>query len=353
MSNKTYRKRGNTHVLQNLSYQGSYDIPTKIEMVRYNARQVTNQTILPDQLLIDQIKTDSVCWFKITGFTDVDRISRICKNFGIQRFDIKDLFSNLQVTKIVTYKKATFIMLSGCFVAENEFVEAEQIGFILGENYLISFQENESPVFDGIKAAIQQSHIQLREKGADYLLYILLNCIHTGYNDVIDKVSMKLDRMEEKLINQEDGDENVMKFIRNRRVDYSLIRRSLMPLREEYVNLLHNPNRLILDENIMYFDDFDDRVRTTLDELEIMHETLASLMDLFFNNNNLKMNEIIKRLTIVSTIFIPLTFMVGVWGMNFKIMPELDWDYGYLVSWVILVIIAVIAILFLKKKKWF
>lgn len=169
---------------------------------------------------------------------------------------------------------------------------------------------------------------------------------------MIGKISMKLDEMEDKLIHQEDTDKNVMGFLRMRRSDYAVIRRSIMPLREEYVNLLHNSNNLILDDNIMYFNDFDDRLRTTLEELEIMHETLASLIDLYFNNNNLRMNEIIKRLTIVSTIFIPLTFMVGVWGMNFKFMPELEWEYGYVVSWLILIVIAIIAILFLKRKKW-
>ena len=350
---KKYRRRGDTHLLQSLSYQGAYNIPTSVEMVRYNSSQVTNKTIYPEEKLSDEIRPDSVCWFKIVGFTDIERINRICSKFGIQRFDIKDLFANLEVTKVVTYKKATFIMLSGCFVDKEGGVEVEQIAFILGPNYVISFQETDSPVFDGIKNAIQQSHIQLRDKGADYLLYILLNCVHTGYNDIIDKISVKLDNMEEMLINQEDCGVNVMKFLRNRRSDYAIVRRAIMPLREEYMNLFHNSNGLILEDNIIYFNDFDDRLRTTIEELEIMHETLASLMDLYFNNNNLKMNEIIKRLTIVSTIFIPLTFMVGVWGMNFKFMPELDWEYGYLVSWGILLGIAVIAIIYLKKKKWF
>jgi len=356
VSKKSYARSGSTHLLQGLSYQGNYNTPTGVEMVKYNDKQIVKKVIPAEHRLIDEINdNNSVYWFKITGFSDVDRISRICNKFGIQRFDIKDLFSNLQVTKIVTYKKATFIMLSGCFLDENGCVVVEQIAFILGPNYVISFQETESPVFDDIIQAIEDSRAQIREKAADYLLYILLNCVHTEYNDVISKLSVKLDEMEDRLINQDDVEDNkdVMRFLRIRRSDYAVMRRTIMPLREEYSNLLHNSNGLILKDNIIYFDDFDDRMRTTLEELEIMHETLASLMDLHFNNNNLKMNEVIKRLTIVSTIFIPLTFMVGVWGMNFKFMPELDWEYGYFLSWGVLIAIAVIAILFLKRKGWF
>ncbi|WP_163268240.1 magnesium/cobalt transporter CorA [Dysgonomonas sp. 216] len=354
-THKSYVRQGNTHLLQNLSYQGSYNVATEVEMIKFNEKEILKKAISEEERLIDQIKDGYVYWFKITGFSDVDRINRICNKFGIQRFDIKDLFSNLQVTKIVTYKTVTFIMMSGCFIDENDCVVVEQIAFILGKNYVISFQETSSPIFDGIITALNNPTLQIRNKGADHLLYFLLNCVHSGYNDIIGKTSEKLDYMEDKLINQDDKEDNnyVMRFLRKRRSDYSIIRRSVMPLREEYKNLLHNSNNLILDENIIYFDDFDDRLRTTLEELEIIHETLASLMDLYFNNNNQRMNEIIKRLTIVSTIFIPLTFMVGVWGMNFKYMPELDWEYGYYVSWITLVIIALIAILFLKRKGWF
>jgi magnesium transporter len=116
---------------------------------------------------------------------------------------------------------------------------------------------------------------------------------------------------------------------------------------------LHNANKLIKEENIVYFNDFDDRMRTTLGDLASFHESLTSLLDLYYNNNNLKMNEIIKRLTVVSTIFIPLTFMVGVWGMNFKFMPEIEWEYGYFFSWMVLALVALFTYLWMRKQKWF
>lgn len=346
------KERGNSYFLQNLSYAGKYNVPTSIEMVRYNPKQVVTKVIAPDMPMHDELQDGSVSWFRITGFTDVARISSICKDFGIHRFDLKDLFSNLQVSKIVTYTNATFIMMSGCFMDKDGLLAIEQIAFILGKNYVISFQEISSPIFDDIISAINESRVQIREQGADYLLYILLNAVYSQYIDCISQINDHLDEVEDDVINQQLTDNKIMQFFRTKRREYALIRRAIIPMREEFDNLLHNSNHLIADGNFIYFNDFDDRLRTTLEELDLMSESITSLKDLYFNNNNLKMNEIIKRLTIVSTIFIPLTFMVGVWGMNFDFMPELGWKYGYLFSWGVMVLIAIIAIIFLKKKKW-
>lgn len=343
----------NTNLLQKVSYQGNYDVSTTIELVKYNKHKVSVKNIMPDMSLRNEIDSESVSWLKVVGFSDVTLISNICKEFGIQRFDIKDLFSNMKVTKVVAYDKVTFVMMSGCPQPESENLDMEQVAFILGENYVISFQESASNIFDDVVAGIQEYRVQLRDKGSDYLLYILLNSVHVDYVYAIDRIQDRLEEMEDRLINQEENAKKIMPFFRTQKVAYTLIRRSLVPLREEFNNLMHNSNGLIEDNNMIYFDDFDDRLRTTLDEVEILSESIASLMDLYFNNNNLRMNEVMKRLTVVSTIFIPLTFMVGVWGMNFRFMPELEWEYGYFYSWGILLIVAVIAILFLKKKRWF
>ena len=346
------RRSKNVNFLQKISYQGVYDLPTTVELVRYNAQQVVEKILQPGQSMRHEISKDSISWFKITGFSDVQRISEICKEFGIHRFDIKDLFSGLKVSKIVTYDKATFVMMSGCFFGGDDRLEIEQIAFILGENYIISFQEASSPIFEDVVSAIKEGRGQLRERLADYLLYILLNETHSSFINAITKMNEKLDQTEDDLIDQQLTDKSIMYFFRDKRRDSALIRRSIMPMREEFDNLMHNGNGLIDDQNLVYFNDFDDRLRTTLEELEIMNEAINSLMDLYFNNNNLKMNDIMKRLTVISTIFIPLTFMVGVWGMNFDLMPELKWKYGYFYSWGVLVVIAVLAFIFLKKKRW-
>lgn len=342
----------NAHLLETLSYLGEVQLPTSIELIQYNSKQTTTKSIAPTEKLKDLIKGDYINWFKITGISDAQVIFNICKSFGIPRFDVKDLLSGRHVTKVITYEHNTFILMSGCYTTESNELDLDHIAFILGDNYVVSLQENGTPIFADVQEAIKNSKVQIREKGADYLLYILLNCVQSLFNDTALKLVTKIDDMEDKLIENDTKGIDIMRFIRIRKNDYSLLKQAVSAMREEYSNLLHNDNRLIKRENKIYFNDFDDRLRTSSDDLDIFHESINSLSNLYFNNNNLKMNNVITKLTVVSTIFIPLTFMVGVWGMNFDYMPELRWRFGYIIAWGTMILIVIIALLFLKKKKW-
>ena len=192
----------------------------------------------------------------------------------------------------------------------------------------------------------------MRQKGADFLLYILMSAVNQANVNTVMDIEDRLADVEDHLIEGK-GSIDILRLMHECRVDYMHIKRTITFLREEFVNLLHNTNKLIEEENIVYYNDFDDRMRSILGNLASFHESLTSLLDLYYNNNNLKMNDIIKRLTIVSTIFIPMTFMVGVWGMNFKLMPEMDWKYGYLGAWITLILIAVLSYLWIRRQKWF
>lgn len=353
-SNRTHSKKHikNAHLLETLTYLGDVQIPTSIEVIQYNSKQVITKPVPSDDKIKELIKDDCINWFKIEGIANAEIIFNICKSFGIPRFDVKDLLSWRNVTKVITYEHNTFILMSGCFMNESHELDLDHVAFILGDNYVVSLQENAIPIFSDVQEAIKSSKVQIREKGADYLLYILLNCVQSLYNDTVLKLATKIDDMEDKLIENDTKGIDIMRFIRTRKKDYSLLKRAVTSMREEYSNLLHNNNHLIKPENKIYFNDYDDRLRTASDDLDIFHESINSLSNLYFNNNNLKMNNVITKLTVVSTIFIPLTFMVGVWGMNFDYMPELKWKFGYILAWGIMVLIVIIALLFLKRKKW-
>jgi len=349
-----HKQAKNNRFFEKLSYQGNIETTTSVELMQYNSKNFSVKSIPADDKLKDAINGDFVNWFKVVGISDVQTTLNICRSFGINRFDIKDLLSSYKITKAIAYENTTFILTSGCTgkVDSNEPL-SNKIAFIMGENFIVSFQETTEPIFDDVKEAIESSRVQLREKGADYLLYILLNDVHASYNDTILKLSDRIEDMEDKLISNDLKGINIMKFIQSQKKAYTLMKRSITSMREEYINVLHNTNRLIKNENMMYFNDYDDKLRTSLDDLEMYYLSVSSLSDLYFNNNNLMLNNVIKKLTIVSTIFIPLTFMVGVWGMNFDYMPELRWAHGYLFAWGIMVLIVVLAVLFLKHKKWF
>ncbi len=306
------------YILTKPAYFGDKDIQTSIELIQYDSHHLDVKNIPPQSSLKESIDKTKVNWFKVTGISDAALVNRICLEFGLHGFDVKDLLSDQQVVKVVAYDEVTFVLMSS-FYLENDSLNIDdmQVAFIMGKNFIISFQEAAIPVFEDVKKEINDNNILIREKGADFLLYILLNIVNLSNINAVMSIEDKLAEIEDQLIAGKDSG-NTLGFLHICRVNYTHIKRSLISLREEYSNLLRNTNKLIKDENIVYFDDFDDRLRTTLGDLVSFHESLSSLSDMYYNNNNLRMNEIIKRLTIVSTIFIPLTFLVGgVWGYEF------------------------------------
>lgn len=342
----------NNHFLESPVYQGDIKMPMKIKLIQFDANNISEKDVSTASSIKNIIQPDKLNWFHIVGMADVAKISAISEEFDLHRFDVKDMLSEQKVVKVVLYNAVTYILMSAFSLDDSDMLIETQIALIVGDNYIVSIQDTDIPVFDEVKKAISEDSIQIRQKGVDFLLYVVLNAINSSNMNVSMKMEDELSDIEDKLIDKQMSTD-ILHFLRMRRIDCTHIKRFVLSFREEYNNLLHNTNNIIKPENIIYFNDYDDRLRTTLGNLDSFRESLFSLLDLYYNNNNLIMNDIIKRLTIVSTIFIPLTFMVGVWGMNFKFMPEIDWPYGYAFAWGILALIALAACLFMKKKKWF
>lgn len=350
---KTRNKQRDHNLLTKPVYLGDKDIPMSIELLQYDSMRLEVKNVSLQSSIKDNIDISKVNWFKVSGISDAVQVNRICREFGLHGFDVKDLLADQQVVKIVAYDNVTFVLMSSFYLEANiKNIDEMKIAFIFGKNFIVSFQEAPISIFEDVKQDIEENNGLIRQKGTDFLLYILLNVVNMSNINTIMSIEDYLAEIEDQLIVRKDS-MDILQFLHRCRVDYMHIKRSVISLREEYSNLLHNTNKLIGDENIVYFNDFDDRMRTMLGDLASFHETLTSLLDLYYNNNNLRMNEIIKRLTVVSTIFIPLTFMVGVWGMNFKYMPETEWRYGYIFSWLVLALVAVFTYLWMRKQKWF
>lgn len=350
LKNKKFTE--NAHLFGDISSVDNNSVKTRIELIQYNASHNDKRLVKDNDVVINNLLVpDRISWIKITGLSDSKLISEICKECGIERFDIKNIFSKQRVTKIVEYPRSSFILVSGCHVNGEGDLNSEQLVLILSKNFLITIQESDFPFFSKVEQTLGDSVSQLREKSADYLLCSLMNCIYSGFVETVYELIDQLSLVEDSLIS-ESSHIDIMLQLRIGKANSLALRRIISPMREEFVNLLHNTNGLISAENMMYYNDFDDKLRASMSDLDIYNETLRSLLELYYNNNNQKMNDIIKRLTIISTIFIPLTFMVGVWGMNFEFMPELKWAHGYLFAWGIMVAIAIVAIWWLKKKKW-
>lgn len=348
------RKKPQTvnHFYTNPAYQGDRNFPSKVEIYQYNTADFKPLKANIEEDLRTKLVPNSNNWIEVRGLSDGANIYRICKDISLHGFDIRDLLSSQQVIKVTVYESVVFIIIS-CFRMSEDFqFEEIKIAFALGNNFLISFQENEDSIFEDVKKAISENMLQVKEKAIDFLLYLLLNAVNSININTIMQMEEELVEIEEQLISGKNP-ENIQEMLHEKRMHYTHVKRSLVALREEFPNLIQTQNPLIRRENMVYFQNFDDRIRSLFGNLESYHESLISLSDVYYNNNNQIMNEIMKRLTVVSTVFIPLTFLVGVWGMNFKYMPETDWKYGYLFAWIIMAFVGVGTYILMKWRKWF
>ncbi len=334
-----------------LSYNGEESAPTSIELVTYSSSAFSTTAIQGSiQTFISQ-KSETY-WLRVDGLSEVDRIQALATDTDINFLLLQDILNCKHPSKIEEYDSFVLLILKYFLPDEEEGYIPYQISLVLGENYLITFTEKKHPFMDDIFKAIQADVLRIRERGADYLLSVMVNSIVANYTSVVLTITDALDDLEDELLamasTQRTGSE-----LQNTRKQYLKVKKAVLPLKEQYARLFRVDGRLISKRNKPFFNDVNDHLQFVLQNIEICRETLASLVDLYISNNDLKMNDIMKRLTIVSTIFIPLTFLVGVWGMNFSFMPELNWKYGYLGAWVLMLIIGLVIYFYFKIKKWY
>ena len=234
---------------------------------------------------------------------------------------------------------------------EGNQIDYEQMSFVLGNNFLITFQEKEGDLFDPFRERIRLDQGKARKKKADYLFYRLVDIIVDNYYIVLDNIGEQIEDTEEE-VHRNPSTETFRK-IQAIKKELIYLRKAVYPLRDAVGKIIKDEFNLIEEDNLPYFSDVYDHVIHVIDSLETYKDLTASLMDIHINTMNTRMNEVMKVLTIISTIFIPLTFIVGVYGMNFDYMPELRWHYGYYGVWIAMALIVAVMFRYFKYKKWF
>lgn len=336
----------NNLLSEKLAYNGDSKTLTHMHLCSYNADQV--QEFAGDEF--SQVKPhflpDGIVWLQTHGLEDADSICEICTHFGVDFLVIQDILNTDHPSKIEMYDQYN-VMISKLIVGE----EQMQVCLVQGVGFVLTFQERENSFFDEVIHAIRSNVLKVRTRQSDYLLSVLMNSLMTSYISVAAAIGDELDDLESTLL-AATSDRDVGAQIQVLRGDYMMLKRTVMPLKDQYSRLLHTDSPLLHKANRPFLNDVNDHLLYVAQNIDICRETLSSLMDLYVTNNSLRMNDIMKRLTVVSTIFIPLTFLVGVWGMNFSHMPEMDWQYGYLTAWCIMIVIGVVTYLFFRTKKW-
>ena len=299
--------------------------------------------------------TDNNCinWFQVSGLTNSDAVTRMVNEFGMHNLDAKDILTPQHVVKIEEYDKHILIVLNSTYYDVNMEINSEHICILITDNVIITFTESNNPVFESTYKAIETNMLNIRKKNSGLLLAFLLNTIIANLVESASKVEEMLEDIEETLLDIKNNQGNMGLLIQQHRREYMVIRKNSQPLKEQFSKLLHTDNSIISSDIQPIYNDLSDQLQFVAQTTESCREIISSLVDLYISNNDLRMNAIMKRLTIVSTLFIPLTFLAGIWGMNFKNMPELSWQYGYGIAWSLILITAIATWSYMRKKDWF
>lgn len=325
---------------------------TKIKLIEYDNDTDIVSTI--EIVSIEDLKklksSTKLIWLRVIGLHDVSLIEKIGEIFSIDSLLLEDVLNTSQRPKIELFDNSLFLTLRTLGYNSNSQVVSDQVSFVMSDNLLISFHESELPLFNSVIERLKSSSSRFRQNGIDYLLYALIDIVVDNYYVVIEQIAEKLDAIEDILF--EESNIETWDNIQILRKDLLLIKRIVFPLREVIGVLTKKEIMLINENNIRYFADINDHIMQVYETVENYRDLNSGLKDMYLSNLSNRMNQIMKVLTIISTIFIPITFIAGVYGMNFENIPELGWKYGYFVVWCGFVLIVIGMLFYFKKKKW-
>lgn len=300
-----------------------------------------------DELVL--VQDNSVKWLEITSLNDVDLINSIGEKFNLHPLVIEDVLSTNHIPKVEDYEIYIFLIIEGMTLDEDYELKSEQFSFILFKDLIISFQQTDSNIFEPIFNRMSAGS-NIRKNNADDLLHALTDIIVDNYFLVVEKIGERIDEVEEELLMN--PRKEILEEIYKLKRELVYIRKTLWPMRNTINSLSKNDFDLIDGKTIYYFRDVYDHIIQMIDMVETYREICSGMMDTYLTNISNKTNDIMKVLTVFSTIFIPLTFIAGVYGMNFKYLPELNWKYGYASFWVISAILTGFMLRYFRNKKW-
>ena len=292
-----------------------------------------------------------VSWINVNGLHDLQIVERLGSHFSLHPLVQEDIVHTGQRPKVEDYESCLYCvakMLS--YNDQQGEVEAEQVSLILGSSFLISFQERDGDVFDPVRERIRNSKGRIRKAGADYLLYSLLDGIVDGYFAVLEKLGEKVEDLQEEVV--ADPTPSTQREIHALRRELILFRKSVWPLREAISALQRRESPLICDATAVYFRDLYDHTIQVMDTVETLRDMSSGILDTYLASISNRMNEVMKVLTIMATLFMPLTMIAGIYGMNFDHMPELHWRWGYPAVLLIMIGTAVLMVMYFRRRKW-
>jgi len=295
------------------------------------------------------VDTVNPTWVQVKGLHDIAYLKQLWDEFNFHPLIQEDILTTTQRPKIEDYGEQIFIVLKMLTIEEGKLIQ-EQVSVVFTDKFIFSFQESDRKIFLPIKERLAINNTRMRKGGPDYMAYALMDIIIDYYFGVLEDINNEIEIIEEELWTGKD--ENALGAIHKIRRQLLHFRKSIWPLRDSINSLIRDDSLLVKDETKLFLRDVSDHTIQIVDNLDNNREMVSSLHDMYQTNISNKMNEVMKVLTIIATIFIPLTFIAGIYGMNFEYMPELSWQYSYPIIWIAMIIITIGMLIYFKRKNW-
>jgi magnesium transporter len=322
-----------------------------IELIAFNQEAVEELRFTTVDDCLPHLDRTGITWVNVEGVHNVDIIRHLGDQFALHPLVLEDIVNTVQRPKIEDYDSYLFIVLRMLRPTGGGEFSSEQLSIILGPGHIFTFQEGiQGDVFDTVRERIRNGKGKIRGMGADYLAYALIDAIVDSYFTVLEDLGERIVNLEEELTTL--PDRSTLNMINDIKKEIIFLRKAVWPLREAVSFLERGDSHLLSDATRVYFRDVYDHTVQVIDTVETYRDLLSGMFDLYLSSISNRTNEIMKFLTVIGTIFMPLTFLVGVYGMNFKHLPELEWHNGYFMLWGFMLALAIAMIIYFRRKRW-
>jgi len=337
---------------ETLLYTGEKkDEKIRIHVIDYDEATFVEQELTDVEACVPYKSKPTVTWINLDGVHNVPVLEKLGDCFGLHRLVMEDIVNTDQRPKMEDYGDYLFIVLKMLSLGKSGEIVTEQLSVIVGENFVLSFQEGiEGDVFNLIRDRLRTGKGRIRKMGADYLAYALLDAVVDNYFVILEKFGDKIELVETELI--EKPSQKTLQRIYQLKRELIFLHNAVWPLREAVNSMTKHESPLIRDSTAPYLRDVYDHVIHVIDSVDIYREMISSMLDMYLSSVSNRLNEVMKVLTVISLIFMPITFIAGVYGMNFKYMPELEWRYGYFLALFVMLGIGAFMLFYFKRKKW-
>jgi magnesium transporter len=325
--------------------------PPELTLYRYNEESLDKDHGTDLREVLGKLDKNRCNWLNISAIHDTEMIRELGDFFGLHLLVQEDILNTVLSPQYEDYDDYLFLTLKMLKInEETRLIEQEHVSFILGDYFLISFQETRQDVFEPVRYRLEGHKGRIRKRNIDYLLYALIDVIVDNYYTITEEINDHMNNLEDELIN--DPQHNVVQRITHQKRQIIELRKIVYPLREA-LRKLNNEEELIQDHTMRFFDDVYSHVDHVISTMESQREILSGFMDLYMSTISNRMNNVMKTLTTIATIFIPLTFVAGVYGMNFEYMPELGWENGYFIALGVMFLLGIGMYIYMRMQKWF